>query len=49
MPGRQEHVAELADRGVREDPLDVVLAERDVPANSAVTSPTIATTVRADA
>src|SRR6476661_9860619 len=27
-PQRQEHVADLADRGIREDPLDVRLRER---------------------
>ena len=41
----EEHVAELADRRVRQHPFDVVLHERDVPASSAVIAPTHATTV----
>ena len=44
-----EHVAELADGPVREHLLDVGLGNADVAANSAVSAPTVATTIVAGA
>jgi hypothetical protein len=44
----EEHVAELADRRVRQHPFDVVLHDRDGRRSRAVIAPTHATTVPRD-